>query len=400
MRQLRMLVVLGLHASMACGLRVGVGTAVRPPLHESLRAAATDRACAASANGVCDPLLASPASRAGRRLVLARSARAAACRAHTREGALCAQMQKQDQTGVGRRQMVSVSAAAAAAVLLRGPAAAAPPGQDVQPAEEAAKAAELAWRKFVGKDGKAAWLGFREAEGTYPLRFIEYLARFLLNFDEGSRELFVSQAEELSVLPRNKRQEARFEQFARFSTSVEYGLRRYSGADGAVKLAKVLVARYGRDNRDALQQIGFLFALMEENQPVQEISRVLARLENATVDSIVIKDGGSGYTGDVPQVLIEDPNVPHGPQVKAEAVCTLRETGQLLTVRIKNPGLGYLKPPQVLFTGLFPNASRATLSQLNNASVDARQLIQVLRAAAPIPATDTASVRILVSMCP
>ena len=139
---------------------------------------------------------------------------------------------------------------------------------------------------------------------------------------------------------------------------------------------------------------------MEESQPVQEISRVLARLENATVDSIVIKDGGSGYTGDVPQVLIEDPNVPHGPQVKAEAVCTLRETGQLLTVRIKNPGLGYLKPPQVLFTGLFPNASRATLSQLNNASVDARQLIQVLRAAVPIPATDTASVQILVSMCP
>ena len=92
--------------------------------------------------------------------------------------------------------------------------------------------------------------------------------------------------------------------------------------------------------------------------------------------------------------------MPHGPQVKAEAVCTLRETGQLLTVRIKNPGLGYLKPPQVLFTGLFPKASRATLSQLNNASVGARQLIQVLRAAVPIPATDTASVQILVSMCP
>ena len=85
MRQLRMLVVLGLHASMACGLRVGVGTAVRSPLHESLRASATNRACAASATAVCDPLLASPASRAGRRLVLARSARAAACRAHTRE---------------------------------------------------------------------------------------------------------------------------------------------------------------------------------------------------------------------------------------------------------------------------------------------------------------------------
>ena len=254
--------------------------------------------------------------------------------------------------GISRRQVVSIAAASLAGCVLGGPRAGG-----------AETIAAPAWRPAYGDNGKPQWLGFTEAEATYELRFIEYLARFLLNFDESSRELFKSQAEPLSVLPLERRQQARFEQFARFCTSVEYGLRPYNGTNGAAKLTRVLVARYGRNNTDALQQIGFLFTLMQNStQPVQEIARILGRLENASVDSILVKDGGSGYTGKVPLATIKDS---YGPRARANASVSVRETGKLLTVRIKNGGAGYLTPPKVQFPGLGSNET-AFASMIDN----------------------------------
>ena len=242
-------------------------------------------------------------------------------------------MQLPDHVSIERRKMLSVSAAAFAALIVGTPNGRAA-------AEGGSQAEGLRWRKVYGSDGKPTWLSFKEAEETYPLRFVEYLSRFLLNFDEDSRELYVSKAQQFAVLPKEKRQEARFEEFARFCTSVEYGLKAYNGTKGTAKLARILVLRYGRNNADALQQIGFLFTLLEDTQPVQEIAGILSKLENATVESIVVKDGGSGYTGDAPKVTISSR---YGPKVNASATCVMRETGELLTVRMRNNGLGYTR---------------------------------------------------------
>ena len=195
---------------------------------------------------------------------------------------------------MGRRQMASIAAAAFAGCVLSAPQEASAESVPLAPA----------WRPVYGTNGKPQYLGFKKAEETYPVYFIEYLTRILLNYDENSREIFKQDAEPLSVLPKTQRQQKRFEQFARFSASVEFGLRAYNDTQGAAKLARVLVARYGRNNPEALLQLGFLFTLMDRGQPVQEIERIIARYENATVDSIVVLNGGSGYTGDVPRVTI------------------------------------------------------------------------------------------------
>ena len=50
---------------------------------------------------------------------------------------------------------------------------------------------------------------------------------------EASRELFAEDIAPIEVLPKAKRQKALFDQFVRFSTSVEYGLKEYNGTKGA-----------------------------------------------------------------------------------------------------------------------------------------------------------------------
>ena len=53
-------------------------------------------------------------------------------------------------------------------------------------------------------------------------------------------------------------------------------------------------------------QLGFLFTLMDTYQPVQEIERIMAIWENASISHIVLQDGGAGYSGAAPRVLIKD----------------------------------------------------------------------------------------------
>jgi len=335
-------------SSVASALRVGVGV---PHLQATQRLAATAinrDVCVLSARGsagrAASPacLLSCASSGPGAMREPATFLRThGGNRRNTRSGATAVRMQQMDEGAggtLGRRQMVSIAAAALAGCVLSAP-------QDAA----AETALTPAWRPVYGTNGKPQYLGFKQAEETYPLYFIEYLTRILLNFDETSREVFKEDAEPLSVLPKDKRQEKRFEQFARFSASVEFGLRSYNGTQGAAKLARVLVARYGRNNPSALLQLGFLFTLMDNGQPVQEIERIMARYENATVDSILVQDGGAGYTGDVPRVFITDT---YGPRVQAEATCSMRETGRLLTVRIRTGGAGYNTPPKVSFPGL------------------------------------------------
>jgi len=256
---------------------------------------------------------------------------------------------------MGRREMASLTAAAVAGCVLGGPQRAGAEASVQGPPAPA-------WLPFYGKNGQLQYLGFTEAEETYPVRFIEYLSRLLLNFDEASRELFAEDIAPIEVLPKAKRQKALFDQFVRFSTSVEYGLKEYNGTKGAAKLARRLAFRF-RDNPYALQQVAFLFTLMDEQQPVKEITEIMRRWENATVDQIIVQDGGSGYTGDAPQVKIKD-SYQH--RVAAEAACQMRDTGRLLTVRLKSGGAGYITPPKVSFPGLGQSFATSLKSEVTD----------------------------------
>jgi hypothetical protein len=151
-------------------------------------------------------------------------------------------MQLLDGGGMGRREMVSL-AACVVGWMLCGP-------QSVG----AEQAGAPAWLPVYGKNGQLQYSGFAEAENTYPVRFIEYLSRLLLNYDEASRGVFKSNVEPMEVLPKAQRQKAMFDEFVRFSTSVEYGLQQYNGTKGPAKLARRLSFRF-RDNPDALQQV-------------------------------------------------------------------------------------------------------------------------------------------------
>ena len=83
----------------------------------------------------------------------------------------------------------------------------------------AEQAGAPAWLPVYGKNGQLQYLGFAQAENTYPVRFIEYLSRLLLNYDEASRGVFKSNVEPMEVLPKAQRQKAMFDEFVRFSTS-------------------------------------------------------------------------------------------------------------------------------------------------------------------------------------
>jgi len=212
---------------------------------------------------------------------------------------------------LGRRQMVTRTAACAFAGCMIGRAQEAAADDVIAPST---------WRPVYGRNGKPQWLGFNEAEKTFPLIFIEYLSRILLTYDATSMILFQSDTLPLSVLPKDERQQRLFEDFVRFSTSVEYGLRSYNGTEGADRLAKVLRTRFF-DNPDALLQLGFLFTLMDTYQPVQEIERIMATWENASISQIVLQDGGAGYSGAAPRVLIKDD---YGARVQETATSSLK----------------------------------------------------------------------------
>ena len=48
--------------------------------------------------------------------------------------------------------------------------------------------------------------------------------------------------------------------------------------------------------------MAFLFTLMDDEQPVNEIKNIMSRWENGTIDQIIVIDGGSGYIGSPPNV--------------------------------------------------------------------------------------------------
>lgn len=211
---------------------------------------------------------------------------------------------------------------------------------------------------------------FDAERSGFNVRFVTYLSRFLLSFDADCQRWWYARA---GSLPRTATSEevndVRLKQFAAFSASVEVGLQEFRGPDGPKKLMRSLLRRYcpesgsfqqdgksdyekakqTREIKEARRQIALLFGLMETYQPVEEITKLLAAIDNGSIYNVEILDRGSGYAlGYGPPIVIFPPPQAEGEGYEqATGRAILEPNGRILRIDLINRGAGYSKPPSV-----------------------------------------------------
>uniref|UniRef100_A0A0G4H5A8 Uncharacterized protein n=1 Tax=Chromera velia CCMP2878 TaxID=1169474 RepID=A0A0G4H5A8_9ALVE len=125
-----------------------------------------------------------------------------------------------------------------------------------------------------GDIGKLSVSINNEVERTYPLAFVTFLARVLLNFDKASKRWWTEQKSSLpsSFSPADRQRYLR-EVFGEFAASVELGLRRYQGEGGVALLCELLIERFANAQPpNSRRQLALLFSLLPKGlQPVQEM---------------------------------------------------------------------------------------------------------------------------------
>lgn len=103
-----------------------------------------------------------------------------------------------------------------------------------------------------------------------------------------------------------------------------------------------------REIKEARRQIALLFGLMEKNQPVESINKLLAAIDNGSIMSVKVEDRGGGYAPGYGSPKVEFPPPKAGADFKtATGRATLRPNGKVLRMDIENRGFGYQKPPTV-----------------------------------------------------
>ena len=212
-----------------------------------------------------------------------------------------------------------------------------------------------------------------EREG-YNVRFVTYLSRFLLNFDADCQRWWYSRAADLPRRGTVEQVDAmRLLQFGAFSASVEVGLQEYRGPEGPRLLMANLLRRYGpdadiiaaerdargldpatessltkqgREIKEARRQIALLMGLMDQRQPVEEITKLLAAIDNGSIDQVEIVDPGSGYAPGYgsPMVVFPPPEAGEEYQ-RATGRALLKPNGKILRIDLVNRGFGYTKAP-------------------------------------------------------
>ena len=223
---------------------------------------------------------------------------------------------------------------------------------------------------------------FDAEKAGYNVRFVTYLSRFLLVFDSDCQRWWYSKAAEIPILSSSDQVEAiRLKQFGSFAASVEVGLQDYEsgkkkdGIDGPERLMASLLARYSptieeinskrkkkdlqplteleearelREIKEARRQIALLFGLLESTQPVDALIKLLSSIDNGSVASVTIVDGGSGYAPGYgpPRVEFPAPKAGEGYEA-ATGRAVIQPNGQILRIDLKNRGFGYSSPPTV-----------------------------------------------------
>ena len=225
----------------------------------------------------------------------------------------------------------------------------------------------LVWK--VGDAAKTCSLA--RVRRVFPGPFVNYLSRFLLAYDDGSRALWRAESAEIPLSwNEGKVRRKRATQLAAFAASVERGLCSYAEKSttedgqlnstpqlGVRQLLSLLRSRYGRQT-DAPRQLALCFSLLEPQlQPTEEIAILSATHENASVVSIEVLDGGSLAAGDVEAVgrleraTLPAPAVFYGRnrlRVGARlAPPKLVPTGKVLGFKVVERGCGHTTPPEI-----------------------------------------------------
>lgn len=212
---------------------------------------------------------------------------------------------------------------------------------------------------------------FDAEQSGYNVRFVTYLSRFLLCFDADCQRWWYSRAADI---PRTAAAEQvdqqRMRQFGGFAASVEVGLQEYRGPEGPKRLMNSLLKRYcpdpetqkemseslsesdaakfQREVKEARRQIALLFGLMETNQPVEDITKLLAAIDNGSIDRVEIIEPGSGYAPGYGAPLVTFPPPEAGEEfTTAKGRASLRPNGKILRCDLVNRGFGYAKAPTV-----------------------------------------------------
>jgi solute carrier family 25 phosphate transporter 3 len=224
---------------------------------------------------------------------------------------------------------------------------------------------------------KRSGITLKAAEETYNVRFVTYLSRILLNFDDECQRWWFKRASDIPRTASIEQVESiRLNQFGAFSASVEVGLQEYQGENGPKLLMKNLLMRYGndieelkrqrselklpplndkeeekleREIREAQRQIALLFGLLGTYQPTEEITKLLAKIDNGSIEEVKIINHGSGYAPGYgsPKVTFPPPEAGNDENDRAQGRAILRPNGKILRVDILNRGFGYSKPPVV-----------------------------------------------------
>jgi len=246
---------------------------------------------------------------------------------------------------------------------------------------------------------KRSGVSLKQAEEIYNIRFITYLSRFLLSFDEECQKWWYKRAEDIPRTATLEQVESlRNKQFAMFAASVEVGLQEFEGdgsltgrGDGPRDLMKSLLTRYGenwedsqkervekglqplktgsgseedkyrRESMEAKRQIALLFGLLKSYQPVDSITQLLATFDNGKMERVEISNPGSGYAGyEAPRVTFPLPEAGEGYEV-AKGRAVLRPNGNILRIDVdanlnvgtfgKSPTVT-ISPPMAAATGL------------------------------------------------
>jgi len=125
------------------------------------------------------------------------------------------------------------------------------------------------------------------APKIYTVEFITYLSRFLLNFDDSCAKWWRARK---SAVPlsygKAQRKALEAKSFAAFAASVEYGLRRYPGADGPGELLASLARQHGFDT-ERRRHLALAFSFLGPAQPRAGIARLLVG-----VDEVQSTSGG------------------------------------------------------------------------------------------------------------
>jgi len=234
-----------------------------------------------------------------------------------------------------------------------------------------------------------------DAEKRYNVSFVTYLSRFLLSFDPNAQQWWMDRAREIpKSTPRKEIFDIRKEQFARFSASVEVGLQEddFVRDDGPKRLLSSLLNQFGtpksdgvsasgpstgdesdkftREIKEARRQIALLFGLLEDSQPTEEITKLLASIDNGSIASVALNEDARsaellrGFSPDDTPFVEFPPPEAGLTYNQATGNAILKPTGQLLRIEIIDGGEGYTQPPDISedLSGILSEGEAAVIS--------------------------------------